>query len=72
MRLQVNVSDSLAKQIDEYAEAIGMSRSSLCAYFIGQGMFNINKGLELASGALEGYAKLIANADKGSDGKPRT
>lgn len=67
MRIQVNVSDQLAKEIDEYANAIGMSRSSLCAYFIGQGLFNVNKGIELASGALQSYAKIAADASKGSD-----
>lgn len=67
MRIQVNISDQLAKQIDEYADAIGMSRSSLCAYFIGQGIFNVNKGIELASGALQSYAKIAADADKKSD-----
>ena len=48
MKLQVNVSDELVKEIDNYAKAIGMSRSGLCAYFIGQGMFGIKKGIEIS------------------------
>ena len=43
MRIQVNVSDELVAQLDEYAKAVGMSRSGLCTFFIGQGMFSLNK-----------------------------
>lgn len=47
MRVQVNVSDDLVKELDEYAASVGISRSALCAYFIGQGMYGIKKGLEI-------------------------
>lgn len=56
MRIQVNVSDELVAQLDEYAKAVGMSRSGLCTFFIGQGMFSLNKGLEMASSAIQSYA----------------
>lgn len=56
MKVQVNVSDELVKQLDEYAKAVGLSRSALCGYFIGQGMFSLQKGLEMASSAIQSYA----------------
>lgn len=46
MRVQVNVADELVQQLDEYAKAVGLSRSALCGYFIGQGMFSFRKGLK--------------------------
>lgn len=65
MRIQVNVSDELVAQLDEYARAIGMSRSGLCTFFIGQGMFNLNKGLEMASDAIRSYAVAAKGSVKG-------
>jgi len=62
MRVQVNVSDDLVKQLDEYANAVGLSRSALCGYFIGQGMFSLQKGLEMASSAIQSYAMAVGNA----------
>lgn len=61
MRIQVNVSDELVAQLDEYAKAVGMSRSGLCTFFIGQGMFSLNKGLEMASSAIQSYAVAAGN-----------
>lgn len=46
MKLQVNVSIDMVKIIDSYADLIGVSRSSLCAMFIGQGALSLQKGLE--------------------------
>lgn len=42
MKVQVNVSDEMVKLIDEYAEMMGVTRSSLCAIFIGQGVMEYN------------------------------
>lgn len=61
MRIQVNVSDELVAQLDEYAKAVGMSRSGLCTFFIGQGMFSLNKGLEMASSVIQSYAVAAGN-----------
>lgn len=47
MKVQVNVSDDLVKQIDEYAETMGISRSALCATFIGQGVLGYNKSFKI-------------------------
>lgn len=47
MKLQVLVNDDLVKKIDDYAHKIGVSRSALCAIFIGQGIMGFDKANEL-------------------------
>ena len=47
MKLQITVSDEMVKQIDKYAEMMGISRSALCATFIGQGIMGYNKSFEM-------------------------
>ena len=47
MKVQVNISNELVRQIDKYAEMMGISRSSLCATFIGQGIMTYNKSFEI-------------------------
>lgn len=47
MKLQVNVSDELVKKIDEYSKLMGISRSSLCATWIGEGVMDYNKRYEI-------------------------
>lgn len=34
MRIQVNISDDVAKRIDELAKGMGVSRSALCSIWI--------------------------------------
>lgn len=46
MKLQVNVSDELVGRIDKYAQMMGVSRSALCAMFIGQGVMGYDKAYE--------------------------
>lgn len=38
MRIQVNLSDEMVSDIDSLAKKYGVSRSSLCATLIGQGV----------------------------------
>lgn len=47
MRIQVNLSDKLVKKLDEYAGMMGISRSALCATFIGQGIMGYEKTYEM-------------------------
>ena len=47
MKLQINVSDVMVKEIDKYAEMMGVSRSALCATFIGKGIMSYNKSFEM-------------------------
>jgi metal-responsive CopG/Arc/MetJ family transcriptional regulator len=43
MRIQVNLSDDMVKRLDMYADLMGVSRSSLCAQFIGQAVLGYDK-----------------------------
>lgn len=47
MRVQVNLNDELVKRIDNYAKMIGVTRSSLCAVYIGQGVLGYDKAFEM-------------------------
>ncbi len=40
MKVQINLSDELVEKVGLYARKIGVSRSSLCAFFIGQNVMN--------------------------------
>lgn len=60
MRVQVNLNDVLVKKLDKYAETIGISRSALCAYLIGQGALGIDK-------AIESMDKFVEMASKNVD-----
>lgn len=61
MRIQVNLGDDMLKKVDEYAKMMGVTRSSLCALFIGQGCMAYDKSLEalgiVTDKALETIAK---------------
>lgn len=46
MRVQVNLNDDLVKRIDEYAAAIGLSRSAVCAMWIGQAALSTDTALQ--------------------------
>lgn len=43
MKVQITLNDKLVEKIDSYAAAIGMTRSSICAYWIGQAVFGFDK-----------------------------
>lgn len=47
MKVQVFVSDELVARIDKFAKAFGVSRSSLCAVWIGQSLMEMEKTLEV-------------------------
>lgn len=54
MKVQVQVNDELVKKIDFYAKTLGMSRSSLCALFIGQGVLGYSKAFEAIDTLIDG------------------
>lgn len=43
MKIQVFISDELVSKVDSYAKKMGVSRSSLCAIFIGQSIMAYDK-----------------------------
>jgi hypothetical protein len=46
MKVQVMINDDLVKKIDLYANMLGVSRSFLCALFIGQGIVGYSKSFD--------------------------
>lgn len=46
VRLQTVVSKNLAKRIQKYADEVGVSVSSLCAVFIGEGVMKYDEAYE--------------------------
>lgn len=52
MKVQVIMNDEMVKRVDKYAKEIGVSRSSLCAMFIGQGVMGFDKGVDMIENAL--------------------
>ena len=55
MRVQINLSDEMVDRVDMYAKVMGMSRSGLCAYFIGQSVM----GLDKANSTIENFGKSV-------------
>ena len=47
MKIQVVVSDEIVCKLDVYAKYIGVSRSALCAMFIGQGILGLDKSIQI-------------------------
>lgn len=43
MRVQVNLSNEMVKRVDKIAEDYGLTRSALCATFIGQCVMSYEK-----------------------------
>ena len=58
MRVEINLNPDLVKKIDEYAAAIGQSRSAVCAVWIGQSVL----GIEKASQAIQSMGINVAKA----------
>lgn len=59
-RLQVSVSLEMLDKIDFYSKKMGVSRSALCAMFIGQGIM----GYEISSSSVQSvFDKLALNAE---------
>lgn len=73
MKVQVNVSEELVEQIDKYAVMMGISRSALCAMFIGQSILGYNKTYQMIDSLgervgdnllAERFMKEVANDEK--------
>lgn len=71
-RITITVSDESVEKLSYYGEKMGMNRSSLCAYFVGQGLLSMDKAYSLidrvASDMSEEMKKALAeSSDKASD-----
>lgn len=61
MRIQVNLSDEMVEKVDAYASVMGMSRSSLCAYFIGQSVMGLDKANSTIASFGESVVEMMKN-----------
>ena len=61
MRLQITINDEIVKKIDKYAKLIGVSRSAMCATWIGQGVMGYDKANELINGQTVEFLKDVTN-----------
>lgn len=46
-RITITVSDESVEKLSYYGEKMGMNRSALCAYFVGQGLLSMDKAYSL-------------------------
>lgn len=46
-RITITVSDESVEKLCYYGEKMGMNRSALCAYFVGQGLLSMDKAYSL-------------------------
>ena len=68
MRIQVMISDEMVKRLDRYALEMGVSRSSLCATMIGQGVMGYDKAYQLVNDNLD----RLVNVSGGKNNVPST
>lgn len=63
MRIQVNLTDDMVERVDRIRKQYGVTRSALCAMFIGQQVDNTENGLRIAKTFLEdeNFVKQIMN-----------
>ena len=71
-RITITVSDESVEKFSYYGEKMGINRSALCAYFVGQGLLSMDKAYSLidrvASDMSEEMKKALAeSSEKTSD-----
>lgn len=71
MKLQITVSDELVEQIDNYAKMMGISRSALCATWIGQGVMTYNKSYQMIDNLQEQFRKNMLESIQDDSKKTR-
>lgn len=67
MRLQVNINEQMSRKIDKYCDELSVSRSSLCAMLIGQGLMGLDKSFSVVDG-IEEKLNLAGLADELASG----
>lgn len=59
MRIQVNLSEEMVEKLNDYSKKFGVTRSSLCAMWLGQCV----AGLDTATRAVESMATIDLSKD---------
>lgn len=71
-RITITVSDESVEKLSYYGEKMGMNRSALCAYLVGQGLMGLDRAsfmLDKVSESMSDEIKraFASMADKSSD-----
>ena len=71
-RITITVSDESVEKLSYYGEKMGMNRSALCAYLVGQGLMGLDRANSMFDKVSESMSDEIKRAfasmaDKSSD-----
>lgn len=71
-RITITVSDESIEKLSYYGEKMGMNRSALCAYLVGQGLMGLDRANSMFNKVSESMSEEIKRAfasmaDKSSD-----
>lgn len=75
-RITITVSDESVEKLSYYGEKMGMNRSALCAYFVGQGLLGMDKAYSVIDTVTSNMSDEMRKAfvelsDKSSDSGPK-
>lgn len=62
-RINVTLSDEILSRIETYAKAMGINRSALCCYMIGQQIMAMDKALGIADAVSSKLQEVIGESD---------
>lgn len=62
-RINVTLSDEVIARLDAYSKAMGLNRSALCCYMIGQQVMVLDKTLGIADAVSKSLVKAIDDSD---------
>lgn len=64
MKVQVNLNEDIVKKIDDYAKLIGVSRSAVCAMWIGNAVVGVDKATETLQRMSDDMVKTLTEETK--------
>lgn len=62
MRIQVNLSDEMVQKADYYSKRMGLTRSGMLAYMIGQSLMTMDKSFEVVDNMGKTVSEKIATS----------
>lgn len=60
-RIMVTVSEDMRKRLDNYAEMLGINRSALCAFLLGQSVLSMDKAYGLIDQSVKLFQDGLGN-----------
>lgn len=64
MRVQVNLGDEIVEKLNYYSELLGITRSSLIAVFVGQGIAAYDKSFSVLENVGVQAAEILKNENE--------